>query len=143
MAKTTGVSSTTVASRLSTAVVTDAITKTWASSRCGRPAPRPVWFLWNGTDVVIYSMPEAAKVKHVAANGHVTLNFNSTPGGGDVVVIAGQAEVVHGAPLTSAVPGWLDKYRDMIAAMGYTQEWYDSYSTAIRVTPERSWSFPG
>jgi PPOX class probable F420-dependent enzyme len=109
----------------------------------GRPAPRPVWFLWNGTDVVIYSMPEAAKVKHVAANGHVTLNFNSTPGGGDVVVIAGQAEVVHGAPLPSAVPGWLDKYRDMIAAMGYTQEWYDSYSTAIRVTPERSWSVPG
>ena len=109
----------------------------------GRPAPRPVWFLWNGTDVVIYSMPDAAKIKHVTANGHVALNFNSTPGGGDVVVISGQAEVVHGAPLPSAVPGLLDKYRDTMAAMGYTQEWYDSYNTAIRVTPERSWSVPG
>jgi hypothetical protein len=36
----------------------------------------------------------------------------------------------------------LDKYRDAIAAMSYTQEWYDSYNTAIRVTPERAWSIP-
>jgi PPOX class probable F420-dependent enzyme len=48
----------------------------------GRPAPRPVWFLWNGTDVTVYSMPDAAKVTHVAANAHVALNFNCTPGGG-------------------------------------------------------------
>ena len=109
----------------------------------GRPAPRPVWFLWNGTDVVIYSMPDAAKIKHVAANGHVTLNFNCTPGGGDVVVISGQAEVVNGAPMPSAVPSLLDKYRDTIVAMGYSQEWYDRYSTAIRVTPERAWTVPG
>lgn len=108
----------------------------------GRPAPRPVWFLWNGTEVVIYSMPHAAKIRHVAGNGHVTLNFNCTPGGGDVVVISGQAEVVNGAPMPSAVPGLVDKYREAIVAMGYTQEWYDAYSTAIRVTPERSWTVP-
>jgi hypothetical protein len=36
----------------------------------------------------------------------------------------------------------LDKYLDRIQAMGYTQEWYDSYNTAIRVTPERAWSIP-
>ena len=38
--KTTGVSSTTVASRLSTAVVTAATAKTWTSSRRGRPRDR-------------------------------------------------------------------------------------------------------
>jgi hypothetical protein len=26
--------------------------------------------------------------------------------------------------------------------MGYTREWYDSYNTAIPVTPERSWAIP-
>jgi hypothetical protein len=36
----------------------------------------------------------------------------------------------------------LDKYRDRIAEMDYTQEWYDSYSTAIRVTPQRAWTIP-
>ncbi len=106
----------------------------------GRPAPRPVWFLWNGNDIVIYSQPGAAKLKHIAASGHVSLNFNCTPGGGDVVVISGQAQVASDAPLPSGVPGFLDKYRAAIAAMGSTQEWYDAYSVAIKVVPERSWT---
>lgn len=109
----------------------------------GRPAPRPVWFVWDGTGIVIYSQPGGAKLKHLAANGHVSLNFNCTPGGGDVVVISGQAEVQPDAPLPSAVPGLIDKYRDTIAAMGNPPEWYDSYSTAIRVTPDRAWTIPG
>ena len=37
----------------------------------------------------------------------------------------------------------LDKYGDTIRAMGNTQEWYDSYSTGIRVTPDRAWTIPG
>ena len=108
----------------------------------GRPAPRPVWFIWDGTTFTIYSMPSGAKLKHIAVNDQVSLHFNSTPGGGDVVVISGRAEVVEGAPLPSQVPAMLDKYRETIQAMGYTQEWYDSYNTAIRVTPERAWTVP-
>jgi PPOX class probable F420-dependent enzyme len=109
----------------------------------GRPAPRPVWFAWNGTEVIIYSQPTGAKLKHIAANDQVSLHFNCTQGGGDVVVISGRAELVNGAPLPSEVPGLLDKYADTIGAMGYTKEWYDSYNTAIRVIPERSWTIPG
>ena len=108
----------------------------------GRPAPRPVWFLWDGATVTIYSMPDGAKLRHIAANDHVSLHFNCTPSGGDVVVISGRAEVLDGAPPPSQVPGLVDKYRESIQAMGYTPEWYDSYNTAIRVTPERAWTFP-
>ena len=108
----------------------------------GRPAPRPVWFMWDGAAVTIYSQPSGAKLKHIAANDQVSLHFNSTPSGADVVVISGRAEVLNGAPRPSEVPGMLDKYRETIQAMGYTQEWYDSYNTAIRVTPERAWTVP-
>jgi PPOX class probable F420-dependent enzyme len=108
----------------------------------GRPAPRPVWFLWDGTAIVIYSQPDAAKLKHIAGNDQVSVNFNCTPGGGDVVVVSGRAEIVRDAPLPSAFPGVLDKYRDSIQTMGYSQEWYDAYSTAIRVTLERAWTIP-
>ena len=108
----------------------------------GRPAPRPVWFVWDGSAVIIYSLPDGAKIKHIVANDQVSLHFNCTPGGGDVVVISGRAEVLAAAPLPSEVPGMLDKYRDAIATMGYTQEWYDSYNTAIRVTPQRAWTIP-
>jgi PPOX class probable F420-dependent enzyme len=108
----------------------------------GRPAPRPVWFVWDGATVIIYSLPDGAKLRHIAGNEHVSLHFNCTPGGGDVVVISGRAEVLAAAPPPSEVPGMLDKYRDAIATMGYTQEWYDSYNTAIRVTPDRAWTIP-
>ena len=108
----------------------------------GRPAPRPVWFVWDGSAIIIYSLPDGAKLRHIASNEHVSLHFNCTPGGGDVVVISARAEVLSAAPPPSEVPGMLDKYRDTIASMGYTQEWYDSYNTAIRVTPERAWTIP-
>jgi len=108
----------------------------------GRPAPRPVWFIWDGSTIIIYSLPDGAKLRHIAGNEHVSLHFNCTPGGGDVVVISGLAEVLTGAPPPSEVPGMLDKYRGTISSMGYTQEWYDSYNTAIRVIPERAWTIP-
>jgi len=108
----------------------------------GRPAPRPVWFVWDGTAFIIYSLPGGAKLKHIAANDRVSLHFNCTPDGADVVVLSGRAEVLQGAPPPSEVPGLLDKYLDQIQAMGYTKEWYDSYNTAIRATPERAWTIP-
>ena len=124
-------------------LVNDKIVWLTTVTPAGRPAPRPVWFVWDGAAFVIYSQPGGAKIRHIAANDQVSLHFNSTLGGGDVVVISGRAEIVHGAPPPSEVPGMLDKYLDTIEAMGYTQEWYDGYSTAIRVTPERAWTIPG
>jgi PPOX class probable F420-dependent enzyme len=123
-------------------LVNDKIVWLTTVTPAGRPAPRPVWFLWDGAAFVIYSMPDGAKIRHIAGNDQVSLHFNSAPGGGDVVVISGHAELVPGAPLPSAVPGMLDKYLDTITVMGYTQEWYDTYNTAIRVIPERAWTIP-
>lgn len=107
----------------------------------GRPAPRPVWFAWDGSACTVYSQPHGAKLRHIAANDQVSLHFNSTADGGDVVVISGRAEVLSDAPLPSAVGGLMDKYLGRIQAMGNTPEWYDSYSTAIRITPDRAWAF--
>jgi PPOX class probable F420-dependent enzyme len=123
-------------------LVSDQIVWLTTVTPTGRPAPRPVWFVWDGTAVTIYSLPDGAKLKHVAANDHVSLHFNCSPGGGDVVVLSGRAEVLQGAPPPSEFPGMLDKYLPQIQAMGYTQEWYDAYDTAIRVTLDRAWSIP-
>ena len=106
----------------------------------GRPAPRPVWFSWDGAVITIYTQPDGAKVRHLAANDQVTVNFNSTPHGTDVVVISGRAELVPDSPPPTQVPGVLEKYRARIEQMGYAAEWFDSYSLAIRVTPERAWT---
>jgi PPOX class probable F420-dependent enzyme len=123
-------------------LVNDQIVWLTTITSAGRPAPRPVWFVWDGKAVVIYSLPDAVKFKHIAANDQVSLNFNCTPGGGDVVVLSGRAEVPEDLPLPSQFPGLLGKYLEAIEAMGYTQDWYDTYDRAIRVIPDRAWAIP-
>jgi PPOX class probable F420-dependent enzyme len=109
----------------------------------GRPTPRPVWFVWDGSAITVYSVNGGAKLRHIAANDSVSLNFNSTPGGGDVVVISGHARIVPDAPPPSRFPGLLDKYMPAVEAMGRPASWFDeNYRTAIHITAERAWTIP-
>jgi PPOX class probable F420-dependent enzyme len=109
----------------------------------GRPAPRPVWFVWDGAAIVIYSLNQGAKLRHIQANDQVAVHFNSNADGGDIVVISGRAALVPGGPPPSQVPGLLDKYAAAIARMGQSAQWYDDeYGVALRVTPERAWTIP-
>jgi PPOX class probable F420-dependent enzyme len=105
----------------------------------GKPAPRPVWFVWDGAAIIIYSMNGAARLRYLERNPQVTVHFNSS-GGGDIVVISGTAQRLPDAPPPSKFPGLLDKYGPVIDRMGQTAQWYDdNYGAALRVTPERSW----
>ena len=109
----------------------------------GRPTPRPVWFVWDGSAITVYSINRGAKLRHIAVNDSVSLNFNSTPGGGDVVVISGHARIVPDAPPPSRFPGLLDKYMPAVEAMGRPASWFDeNYRTAIHITAERAWTIP-
>jgi PPOX class probable F420-dependent enzyme len=93
-----------------------------------------VGFLWDGGDVVsVYSQP-GARVRNVAANPKVTLNFDGDGRGGDVVVLAGIAQVDSGAPAADAFPAWLEKYAAQIAEFGMTPASYAArFSVAIRI----------
>ncbi|HEX6453877.1 MAG TPA: TIGR03667 family PPOX class F420-dependent oxidoreductase [Trebonia sp.] len=108
----------------------------------GRPAPRPVWFTWDGTTITIYSQPNAAKLRHIAANDQVSLHFNQGVGGGDVVVLHGRARRVPGAQQPTKNPYYQEKYAAMIQQEGFTEEFLDSFSEAIQITPERVWAMP-
>jgi PPOX class probable F420-dependent enzyme len=107
----------------------------------GRPAPRPVWFVLDEDDVLVFSQPGTAKLRHIEANPEVTLNLNSDDHGGSILVVHGKAQVETGKP--SEAPGYLDKYGARYAALGFTTPAaFDAeYSVRIRVVPERSWGF--
>jgi PPOX class probable F420-dependent enzyme len=109
----------------------------------GWPAPRPVWFVWDGSAITVYGLNGGAKQRHVAANDKVSVHFDSGPGGSDIVVISGRARLVPGAPLPSRFPGLLDKYMPAVEAMGRSVRWYDeNYREAMHITPERAWTLP-
>jgi PPOX class probable F420-dependent enzyme len=106
----------------------------------GGPAPRPVWFVWDGQAIVVYSMNGAARLRYIEHNPRVTVHFNSGAGGGDILVISGTAQRLSDAPKPSQFPGLLAKYGPVIERMGQSPQWYDdNYGEAILITPERSW----
>ncbi len=101
------------------------------------PQPRPVWFHWDGSNVLIFSQEKGAKVRHIKRNPRVALNLNTSFDGGNVGVIIGTAQVVS-EPLPAArMEAYLKKYEKDIKAIGLTPEsMQKEYSVAILVTPE-------
>jgi PPOX class probable F420-dependent enzyme len=103
----------------------------------GAPLPRPVGFLWDGGELVsMYSQP-GARVRNIAANPRVTLNFDGDGRGGDIVVLSGTARVVPDAPAADANPAYLEKYAAQIERFGMTPASYAArfcFPVQVRLT---------
>ena len=98
-----------------------------------------MWFLWDGDTFLLYSQPDAQKVRNVAANPKVSLHLNDDGDGGEVVTFEGEATVEPDTPRADRVGGYLGKYREAIAALGYEAgPFARTYSTPIRVRPTGS-----
>ncbi|MFC3998505.1 TIGR03667 family PPOX class F420-dependent oxidoreductase [Nocardiopsis sediminis] len=113
-------------------------------SPTGRPSPRPVWFAWDdaASVFVVRSQPGTAKLRHIAANPNVALNFNSSSGGGDVLVVHGTAEIAGEPHPLSGVPGYIERYGDGMTGLGLTPDTFEAtYSEQVRITPQRTWGF--
>ncbi|MBD8079323.1 TIGR03667 family PPOX class F420-dependent oxidoreductase [Cellulosimicrobium arenosum] len=106
----------------------------------GTPQPTPVWFWWDeGTgELVVQSQPRTAKLRNVRAQPRVAVHLNSTPGGGDVVVLTGSARI-DDAGLTSDERSAYDgKYAVGLRGLNMTaDDFHADYSVTVRITPER------
>lgn len=100
----------------------------------GSPLPMPVWFVWDGAEsIVMYSMP-GARVRNIEANPRVALNFGGDGGGGDIVVLSGNATVDHDATPADQADEYRAKYDEHIARIGMTPETFaQRYSVPVRV----------
>jgi PPOX class probable F420-dependent enzyme len=107
------------------------------------PQPRPVWFLWEYGTILVFSQPEAYKVKHIRKHPGVALHFNTDHSGDKhVIVITGEAVIDPNGVTANQVPAYLEKYKSGIAALDMTPEAFTAgYSTLIRITPTelRGW----
>ena len=101
------------------------------------PQPRPVWFLWNGETILIFSRANAAKVRHIVGHPQIALNFNSTSTGSNIVVILGDARTVESVP-EAEQSAYLDKYAEGIERINLTRDSFlVVYGTAISVNPTK------
>jgi PPOX class probable F420-dependent enzyme len=116
----------------------------WLSSTRpdGRPHLVPVWFLWDGSTILIFSQPKTQKVRNLRQQTAVMLALDSKEGG-DVVLIEGQATLLD-EPTAQVVPrAYFEKYAQDLKDMGTDpQQMAASYSQPIRITPTKfvSWS---
>jgi PPOX class probable F420-dependent enzyme len=102
------------------------------------PIPTPVWFVWRDESFLIFSQPDAFKVRAIQRNPSVALNFNTDLTGEHFVVAQCIAEFARDASDSLALPDYQSKYRELIALIGYTPEKLAAeFSLPIRLRPLR------
>jgi len=102
----------------------------------GVPQPNPVWFYWDGKELLTYSQPSAHKLRNIALNPNVSLNFQADSEGGNIVVLTGKASIDKNPPPHDS--RYLQKYREHIPKIGMTPESLArTYSILIRILPQR------
>jgi len=108
----------------------------------GKPQTSVVWYWWDGSEFLIYSLDPAARVRNLADNPHVSLNLDGNGRGGDVVTIEGVASLDPAAPTAAEMEDYVAKYRHrMDRGWGGPEGFAKQYPTAIRIRPirVRSW----
>ena len=108
----------------------------------GQPQTSPVWFLRQADEVLIYSLPDTARVGNIESNPRVALNLDGNGQGGAIVTLEGTARIDSTLPSADQLPAYVAKYREFMARNGWTPEVFASkYSTPIRIslTRGRAW----
>jgi len=108
----------------------------------GRPHLVPVWFLWDGATILIFSKPAAQKVRNLHYNPQVMLALDTADEGEDVVLLEGRAEVLGDGAPQSTLPEYAEKYAALMARINITAEIMAAeFTQAIRITIVRQVRF--
>jgi PPOX class probable F420-dependent enzyme len=104
----------------------------------GGPHLVPIWFSWDGREILIASKPRAQKVRNLRANPTAMLALGEAEEDFDVGLVEGRAELPD-EPAGKVLPAaHLDKYRDQMRRIGLgPDEFLETYSQVIRIQPTR------
>jgi PPOX class probable F420-dependent enzyme len=111
-------------------------------AKSGQPVPRLLWFFFDGKEITVYSMPNAAKVRHIKAHSRVSLNLDSDGNGRGTVVVGGEARIdaLDADPI--ADEQYQAKYAEYAASMGMTKEFLTAFSTRLKISINKVWTTP-
>lgn len=110
----------------------------------GRPHLVPVWFHWDGEQIVAFSKPHARKVGNLRDQPLVMLAVGTPGPDFDVELIEATAELPD-TPATDVMPaGFGAKYRELLRRAGLTaQRFAEVYSQPIVLRPTRFLGYGG
>ena len=104
----------------------------------GRVQTSPVAFLWDGETMLVYSAPDALKVRNVTGHPQVSFQLNCDEFGDRVLIVEGIAEIDSSAPAWADNPAMVAKYHDRMAHWNLDEAENSLHlSTPIRIRPTR------
>jgi PPOX class probable F420-dependent enzyme len=110
-------------------------------AKSGQPVPRLVWFFLEGSSLIVYTMPSAAKVRHARNHPTVSLNLDSDGQGGGIIAIGGTATIdAQGVDCREDGP-YRAKYGEDAEKYGLADSMGD-YSTRMRISIDKVWTTP-
>lgn len=111
-------------------------------AKSGQPVPRLVWFYFDGTDVIVYTEPHAAKVRHISAHPRVSLNLDSDGNGAGIIIVGGVTSVDEEGADPLADERYVAKYGEYAASLGFSKEFLAAYNTRLKIAVDKVWTTP-
>jgi PPOX class probable F420-dependent enzyme len=104
----------------------------------GQPQTFPVWFLWEGGEVLVYSSKKAKRNANIAVNPRVSIHLDGDPDGGDLVIVEGTARIDDATPSPDRHAAYMAKYGEwMVRDLGSVDAFLAEYIVPLRITPTR------
>lgn len=105
----------------------------------GTPRVVPIWFHWNGREVVMATPPKAPKLKSLAKNPKVALTIDNNEFPHTVLMIRGSAKL---EPVNGIVPEYeacAQRYFDQKTAEAWLGQLRRTISSMVRITVTPEW----
>jgi PPOX class probable F420-dependent enzyme len=107
----------------------------------GRPHIVPVWFLWDGSTILIFSLPATQKVRNLRRNPAVMLVLDSARHGNEIIMLEGRATLLDDPTVQATLPAFADKYAPL--RQSTPDPWAARFSQPTRIDLLRLISWGG
>jgi hypothetical protein len=105
----------------------------------GTPRVVPIWFHWNGREIVMASPPKAPKLKALAKNPKVSLTIDDNTFPHKVLLIRGTARLENVNGIAPEYEACAARYFDATLASQWLSQLRTMVSSMVRITVTPEW----
>jgi Pyridoxamine 5'-phosphate oxidase len=105
----------------------------------GTPRVIPIWFHWNGRDIVMASPPKAPKLKALARNSKVSLTIDDNTFPHKVLLIRGSARLETVEGIVPEYAACAERYFDANTMQAWLSQLRTLVSSMVRITVAPEW----
>lgn len=105
----------------------------------GTPRVVPIWFHWNGKNIVMASPPKAPKLKALAKNPKVSLTIDDNTFPHKVLLVRGTARLEQVEGIAPEYEACAARYFDPELAQHWLKQLRATISSQVRITVTPEW----